>query len=534
MSFRTRHHRMSLILGLLLIATLLSTLPATAAPTTASFAAAGMQPGFRADVSDYVLHDCATRKVQITFAGVGAADRVNGRKLSVDRRKRAVWTKALQADELVEIRLASRKRTYFLRCLPDDFPRLQLDVNEPALASQGYYMLPYYSRTLQGQNFASRYYIITDSRGTPVWYRRTSGGSTVLAPDGRGRLITQGVLDGISPGAARPENSVKIVTLDGRTVSDVKPADALVRPAQRTESGGLLLLSAPRREHVDFRTLSTKFKDNSNGVCSVDRSDVTVTGLRITELAQDGTVLWDADLTEQIGFEEPSQASITNVALPGQTPDCVLDLFHQNHVSAAEDGSGFVVSLRWSGVYFVDRASAKITWKIGGSTTPLSLKVQSDPLGTAGPVAQHGGHLTADGRLLVFDNQLQKHILARAVEYYIDTAVRSASYLRAYALDASFCVTADGTLTCQATSQGDAEYLSDGSVLVSWGNTDGRSHLASVFTADGRVIATLHDRSPKGNAFAVHLAPANTFKLGDLRRYASSKPSDEIRNGTYD
>jgi hypothetical protein len=516
-----------------LFTTLLPLAPAHAAQTApkSTFAVNGHPVRFQADVNDYVLYDCAGKKTVVDINAATPSDQVNGKKLKVDRKKKARFTKTLQADELVSIHLAARKKTYYIRCLPNDFPRLELEVKQAQETPRGFYLLPYYSRSLQGQAFSSRYYIITDHRGTPIWYRRTNGGNTVLSADGAGRLLTQGVLDGISPGAARPENTVKIVTLDGRTVADVVPPSSLVRPVSRTAQGNLVMISAPQRAQVDFTKLTTKFKDNSNGFCSLSRSDVTVQGLRITEVAPDGSVVWDQDLTDLIGFEEPSQASMVSIALPGGQPECVLDLFHQNFVSLAEDSSGYVVSLRWAGVYFVDRASRTISWKLGGSPTPQSLKIQSDPLGTSGPVAQHGGYLTADNRLLVFDNQLTKHILPRAVEYFIDKQSGTAAHLRSFSLDANFCVMMDGAISCPSNSQGGASYLPDGSVLVSWGNTDGRSHLATVFDADGSEIASLHSRSAKANVFTVQYAEPSAFRLADLRRHASS--TGEIKNGTY-
>jgi len=504
---------------------------AAAVAMRSTFGVEGHPMKFRADVTDYVIYDCAGKKATLTLAGVGRTDKVNGRPVVPGKSGKAKVTKNMKADEILTVYLASRKKTYYVRCLPDDFPRLELVTKQPGLLTKGYYLMPYYSRALEGQNFSSRYYIITDHRGTPVWYRRASGGSTVLAADGGGRLITQGVLDGMSPGAAHPGNSVKIVMLDGSTILDVKPQDSLVRPAWRTPEGGLLMLSAPIRRGVDFSKLSTKFKDNSKGVCPMSRQDVTVQGLGITELNADGSVAWQADLTDQIGFEEPTQASVVNNALPGEEPNCSLDLFHQNHVTKTEDGSGYIVSLRWAGVYYVDKATSTVRWKLGGSPTDRSLKVQGDPLGTAGPVAQHGGVLTGDGRLLVFDNQLQKNVLPRAVEYFVDPASMTAAHLRSFALDASFCVVNDGALSCPASSQGDAAYLPDGNVLVSWGNTDGRSHLATVFAPDGTEIASMFSRSGKPNVFTMYHAPISSFNLKDLRRFASS--TETIDNGTY-
>ena len=533
------HNKMSTItktsaqlVSFILCLTMLSTIPSEAAGKVKSgFSISGQKLLYHAETVDYALYQCAGKNTTFAFTGVGSRDRVNGKKMTVDRNGKAVFKQTLKADMLVSIHLASQNKNYYVRCLPDDFPRIDLEVKAAGKTPSGFYMLPYYSRSLEGQTFSSSYYIITDSKGTPVWYRRNSGGSTVIMSDGVGGLITQGVLNGVSPGAGRPENSIKYIKLDGSTVKDLKPSDPLVRPAFRAANGNLILLSAPRRENVDFSVLGTKFKDNSSGVCPTSRKSVSVQGLRITEMSPNGDVVWDVDLTDQIGFDEPSQASIVNIGLPGGEAECVLDLFHQNHVSMAEDGSGYVVSLRWSGVYFIDRVTKTITWKIGGTTTANSLKVQSDPLGVAGPVAQHGGVLTADNRLLVFDNQLQKHILARAVEYYIDPLSKTATHLHSFGLDASFCVTTDGTLSCPANSQGNAEYLQNGDVLVSWGNTDGRSHLATIFDPNGREIASLHSRSVKANVFSVYHAPSNAFNLNELRRQANS--SDVVKNGTY-
>jgi hypothetical protein len=498
---------------------------------TSSFKIAGHALTFQPDVSDYALTSCAGKNATITLNGVSRADRVNNKALKADRKGRAVVVEALAADELVTIRLSKHKRTFYVRCLPDDFPTLRLDVVDAANTPGGFYMIPYYSRSLQGQNFSSNFYIITDSRGTPIWYRRSSGGSTVITTDGSGRLLTQGVLNGMSPGTAHPDNSLKVINLDGSVVVDLKPSDPLLRPVELLPNGNLLMISAPRRNGVDFTKATTKFKDNSNGVCPQGRENVSVQGLRITEMTFDGKIVWDRDVTDLFDVNEPSQASIVNTARPGTPADCALDLLHPNHVSVTGDGAGYVISLRWAGVYLIDKSTATIAWKLGGSTTPASLAIQSDPLGTTGPVAQHGGYLTEDNRLLVFDNQLQKHILPRAVEYYIDPAARTAVHLRSFSLNAEFCVTAAGALQCPANSQGNAVYLPDGNVLVSWGNTDGRDAFATIFDPSGKEVATLRSLTAKPNVFSVYHAPAGSFKLDELRKHANS--TTIINNGTY-
>jgi hypothetical protein len=524
------------VLAVFLAGGLVATLTATTAVAASkkpvsSFKVAGHPVKFSSSISDYVLYDCAGKSVKLSFTGVGKSDRVNGKPLKVDRQGRATLTKQFAVDELLTVRLAQYKRSFYVRCLPDDFPRLTLDIVDAAATPRGYYMIPYYSRSLQGQNFSSMYYIITDWRGTPLWYQRASGGVTVLNTDGKGRLLTQGVLNGMSPGAAHADNSLKIIGFDGSVIADLKPSDPLIRPVELLANGNLLMISAPRRSGVDFTKSTMKFKDNSNGVCTLDRGNVTMQGLRITEMTTTGEAVWDKDITDLFDVNEPSQASVVNVARPGDTPDCVLDLLHPNHVSAAGNGSGYVVSLRWAGVYHVDRSGTSITWKVGGSATPASLTIQSDPLGSTGPLAQHGGYLTEDNRLLIFDNQLQRHILPRAVEYYIDPAAGTAVHLKSFNLDANFCVTSDGSLLCPSSSQGNASYLPDGNILVSWGNTDGRDEQATVFDHTGAEIATLRTSSAKPNVFSVYYAEPEMLNMTQLRSNASS--TKIISNGTH-
>jgi hypothetical protein len=89
----------------------------------------------------------------------------------------------------------------------------------------------------------------------------------------------------------------------------------------------------------------------------------------------------------------------------------------------------------------------------------------------------------------------------------------------------------EGSYNCAATSQGNIELLPKNNLLVSWGNTDGRSQMASIFSPKGESLGTLSITSPKANVFAVFYSNKETLDITELRKTASSM--NTINHGTY-
>lgn len=478
---------------------------------------------FDKKISDYNLYSCNNKKIKFTIFNGSKGDLINNK----ENKSRSIY---LKNDSLVAIYLKNYKKTYYFRCLPDDFPIIKLSNTKNKLT--GFLALPYYSRTLSGNTFSSNYFIITDTYGGVLWYQRSSGGSTTLDLLNKNTIITRGVMNGFHPGTPTKYNSVKLNNLENNFENNLTINDYLSRPTSLLSNGDILVAGSPNRSGVDISKYNITLQDQSNGLCVIDKTNVNIAGVSIIEIDPDGVVKKELDLTDKIPFTASSKANIINRALLNQPPDCAIDIFHQNSLTESEDKKGYILSNRWSGVFYIDKISGEILWHIGGYKSELSLEIINDPLGSKGPVAQHGGYLTKDNRLFIFDNQVEKSILARGVEYYIDLQNKKAIFIRSFNLGIDFCVESIGIFTCNSTSQGNIEIIDKkGNTLVSWGNTDGREEIASIFTKDGKIITTLSILSPKPNVFAVKYINSSLLDKNILRRSASS--NKVINNGIY-
>lgn len=503
---------------------------ATASTTKASIAVNNQNIIFNSKITDYNLYNCNDKESTFTIYNAKKGDKYNN--LINKTSKKIIKHKKLQTQDLLNvIYLSDFKKNFYFRCLPNDFPVIELKQNSNYDTKEGYFLIPYYARTLSGHTFSSNYLIITDTFGGVLWYNRASGASTYLDVVSKNQLISRGVPNGFHPGTPTLYNSAKITDLKGNTITDYKVNDYLSRPTYIKDNGNILLSQAPNRKNVDISKLNITLQDQTAGKCIIDKTNVTISGVGITEITPTGDTVFEVDLTDKIPFNSSSKANIVNQALDDQPLDCAIDIFHQNSISESEDGKGYILSNRWSGVFYIDKASKEVLWHIGTYKSEKSLEILSDPLGTKGPIAQHGGYLTKDNRLFVFDNQVDKHILARGVEYQIDPASKKAVYLRSFSLGMEFCVELEGSYNCAATSQGNIELLPKNNLLVSWGNTDGRSQMATVFSPKGESLATLSITSPKANVFAVFYSNKETLDITELRKTASSMIT--INHGTY-
>jgi hypothetical protein len=106
------------------------------------------------------------------------------------------------------------------------------------------------------------------------------------------------------------------------------------------------------------------------------------------------------------------------------------DAYHINSMSP--DGDGIVISCRHDdAVYRIDRASGRVTWKIGGIHTKKSLKVIGDPHhpGTKTFGGQHDARVLPDGTVSVYDNGAERDRPPRVVRYRINRHKRTATLI---------------------------------------------------------------------------------------------------------
>jgi hypothetical protein len=181
-----------------------------------------------------------------------------------------------------------------------------------------------------------------------------------------------------------------------------------------------------------------------------------------------GHVLFQWRSLDHVGLDE------SYVKRVPKKPNEPYDYFHVNSIEAGPHGTVIVSARNTHTIYEISKRTGQIVWRLGGKRSDFKL----------GPATkfgwQHDARLHADGTLTLFDNEaappLAKH--SRAIVLQLDTKRMTARLVRAY-------VHPNGLL---ASSQGDAEVLPDGHVLVGWG----AQPYFTEFTRSGSVIFDAH------------------------------------------
>jgi hypothetical protein len=494
-----------------------------------SIKATGMFPAFSTAVTDYALRDCAGKEVVFDLRREnGAQVSVNGRKTTASK----VHLR-LRTDQLVTVKasLGSVSRTWFVRCLPKDFPELSLTRHRGQ--TDGFYLLtagwrPYPERWVLN----SPYYVILDGHGVPVWYMRAKGSPTILDRSPAGNLYSIAMPVGLSPSyGGRDGNAVVETTLAGdvlRTITTAAGDPIDVHTLQVLPNGNLLVLTMPIRRGVD---LSAHFRQlvpldvGGGGVAGCDVTNVKAAAVAypsVRELTTDGSVVWSWDGWEHLSPSESALPALSDIDM-SEGVDCVVDLFHGNSVTQSPDGSTVLVTARFaSATYGIDKVSGAVSWKVGGVPTEKSLQVIGDPYGERGPAGHHGGSIDAEGNLLVFDNRRVRSETARAVIYRIDTSARTATYARGFEPVSRPCEMDGPVRICFALSMGNAQHLHDGGVLVSWGFRPGSPNVATRFDGSGRPVMSLTNAKEGQVTYHVTHVVNGSFDKSRLRATASS------------
>jgi hypothetical protein len=189
----------------------------------------------------------------------------------------------------------------------------------------------------------------------------------------------------------------------------------------------------------------------------------------IVEVTPAHQVVWSWSVANHIDIASE------NVNWHDEYPDVV----HMN--SIAYDGAGGVIfsSRYFDAVYRVDMATGAITWKLGGTPTPESLKwVGGNAHEPAGFSGQHFARLAPNGDLTLQDNGTRDGRPVRALEFKVDGTNMTAT-LKAQVEDSRNPAPA---LCC-----GSALKLAGNDWVVNWGYNDYVSELRG----DGSPVLTI-------------------------------------------
>ncbi|MEZ4403050.1 MAG: arylsulfotransferase family protein [Kofleriaceae bacterium] len=374
-----------------------------------------LTPAFTPEVTDYYLR-CAAGANPVELAITDGA---------------GTTTTALT---LAEDQLVAVRDQYFIRCLPADFPALTV-AHHPAAGTPtpGWYLV-------NGGAFAA----ILDGHGTPVWYRRgtrvvnvssPAPGTVAFVPDsiefpyGVGDATAFTVLD-LAAGSVRVVQTVGVPT-------DVH--EFVARP-----DGNVVVLSYPLVPHVDL-----------TGLASFG-ADETIADCEIQELDPGGQPVWTWRASDHIDAVTESVGPLVNDV----AGVAVVDPFHCNAVDVDASGDLLVSMRHADALYYVDRATGQVVWKLGGTPTnrdgAAHLAVVDDPQTTF--ARQHDARFLPDGNVLMYDNHGGADPgVARCAEYALDVAAGTAALVWQ----------AQGS--APSGHQGSCRRAADGATLIGWG-----------------------------------------------------------------
>jgi hypothetical protein len=166
------------------------------------------------------------------------------------------------------------------------------------------------------------------------------------------------------------------------------------------------------------------------------------------------------------------------------------DYFHENAIEETPDGNLLLSARHTHTVYEIRKSDGKILWQLGGK--------HSNFTGPGTDFAwQHDIRVHADGTYSLFDNHASrpgdKATESRVLVLRLDRATRRATVVRSY----------EHTPPLLSTSQGSAQLLPNGDMLVGWGSNP----FVTEFAPDGTVLLDLRIVGKKVDSYRAFRLP---------------------------
>ena len=494
-----------------------------------------LTPGFSPSQQDYTLRSCHNKSVSLAIkAASGSSVKLDGKQI----KSSSIINVKPKADQILTLTITEKnkaEKNYYLRCLPNDFPKISIVKHDLGKDVNAQYLLATGNRPEVGSwEMNHKYYIILDAKGVPLWYMKAEGFPSIIEKTGDNNIITLASPEGLSPSyAARGNPGVVKSTLSGKYLSktslgELNPIDG--HTVQQLSGDRLLLVTAPIKKNVDLSETFAQLTPLDVGGGGLEKCSLTnttnanVVYPEINILDKKGKVIWNWKSFGNISDSESLIPALTNIDYKGGA-NCVVDIFHASHASLSKDGKTVVLTARFtSATYGIDLKSKKIIWKIGGTKTPNSLTIESDPLGKDGPKGHHGGDLNEQGELLIFDNRREVSEISRAVVYQLDLVNNKAIFKKSLLPVLNPCVKLSNVTTCNSFSMGNSVYTLDSNILVSWGFKPGNLSVATLYAKNYQPLLTIKNESMVHTTYQVtYLYDKERWDPRELRKGASSK-----------
>jgi hypothetical protein len=210
---------------------------------------------------------------------------------------------------------------------------------------------------------------------------------------------------------------------------------------------------------------------------------------------------------------------------PSDDDSEAFDYFHINAIEPDRDGTLLISGRHTHAIYKIRRSNGAVVWRLGGKKSDFRL----------GPGVrfawQHDIRRQPDGTLSLFDNGASQPTAgkqSRVIVLRVDERRRTATLVRSYKHHPKPLL---------STSQGNAQLLPDGHVLVGWGSNEyftefaphGRVLLDAWFGAGGADSYRAYRFAWVGHPTDKPAVAARARKVGGTRVYASWNGATDVR-----
>jgi len=453
---RWRYLALALALGASLVGVTSSA--AATGPSLVISASPALFPAFRPLSLDYVVRCTASPVTVSVTAPLGTTISVDDQPSGTGQFSTSVTLAPGQEFSIVST-MGQHTRTYFVRCLPTNFPRFKLlaKTSTTAPQAQWYVVTPLTPGLVTGAPPGQQYLIFLNKAGAPVYWLPT----TETAPNGSvitsdfGTYLGNGDVAWTHhpnwPGEERNLDGGLVRWIGAGGTGQIDLHDLVLLP-----DSDYLVGILTQRKGVDL---------SSWGGTATTLTSTTILDQVIEEITPTGSVVWSWDAAAHIAPSETGADWRSQILAKGPP----YDIYHWNSAvldtTSQADGASVVASFRHlDAVYKFQISTGNVLWKLGGTQRPgLSLTVLNDPVFAAGGdfSGQHDAQVLPDGSVTVHDNGTNGSRPARAVHYAIDEGAKTATLLSSVT---------DPTGVTSACC-GSARLLPGGDWVASWGYT---------------------------------------------------------------
>jgi hypothetical protein len=418
---------------------------------------------------------------------------------------------SLHADQALVVSATEGTSTeeYWVRCLPPDFTAMRWLPHGGCEPSLGYYLVGNEQAARPDGAFA----MVLDTHGVPVWYARVENGVYNV--------------DSIVPGSISfipwPVNTGwRFDEIDPASTSTLAPKGLTPNPhdIRPLPNGHFMMFSAELQPGVDLTGYDVPLPDGG-----LDRlgPNSTIIPCDVLEVDSSGKVLWTWTGTDHL---DPVKDNTHPQLLNKGTAE-VPDPFHCNSIDVDPESGDLLISSRQEdSVFYIDRATSKILWKMGGSSFTRDGAAYIPLPGSEAFITQHdarlrpGWSLTCGGQITVFDDETLG-IPARAAIYDVTLDGTGSDGKRCGPRAARRVWQWEGKTS--SSGMGSFRIAPDGSKLIGWGQGGVPGLIFTELDAHSDDVLDLYFTDDSASYRAIKLPPS-AFDLSVLRNSAGLSP----------